>query len=105
MQRHGGDFTAAALDVLVTASGGYSYFLQEYGKAIWNLAPQAPFQVEDAELAVEVGRSHLDEGFFPSRWNRATDRERRYLTTLAATGDEAPAPGRSPNSWARPPAA
>lgn len=57
----------------------YPYFLQGYGNAIWNLAPEAPFQFEDAELAVEVGRSRLDEGFFPSRWNRSTERERRYL--------------------------
>ncbi|MBS9376536.1 hypothetical protein [Rhodococcus sp. B50] len=94
VRHHGGDFTDDALDVLVTASGGYPYFLQEYGKAIWNLAPEAPFQVEDAELAVEVGRRHLDEGFFPSRWTRATDRERRYLRALAATGEDAPRSGK-----------
>ncbi len=94
VRQHGGDFTDDALDVLVTASGGYPYFLQEFGKAIWNLAPEAPFQTEDAELAVEVGRRHLDEGFFPSRWNRATDRERRYLTALAATGEDAPRSGK-----------
>jgi hypothetical protein len=94
VRRHGGDFTDEALEVLVTASGGYPYFLQEYGKAIWNLAPEAPFQTEDAELAVEVGRSHLDEGFFPSRWNRATERERRYLRALAATGEDAPRSGK-----------
>lgn len=87
---HGGDFTADALTLLVTASGGYPYFLQEFGKAIWNLAPASPFQVDDAELAVEVGRSHLDDGFFPSRWTRATDRERRYLTALAATDEDTP---------------
>lgn len=92
--RHGGDFTDAALTLLVTASGGYPYFLQEYGKAIWNLAPDTPFQLEDAELAIDVGRRHLDEGFYPSRWNRATDRERRYMTALAATGDDAPRSGK-----------
>lgn len=41
-----------------------------------------------------MGRRHLDEGFFPSRWNRATDRERRYLTALAATGEETPRSGK-----------
>ncbi|MBS9376246.1 hypothetical protein [Rhodococcus sp. B50] len=80
--------------MLVTASGGYPYFLQEYGKAIWNLAPEAPFQADDAELAVEVGRRHLDEGFFLSWWNRATERERRYLRALAATGEDAPRSGK-----------
>lgn len=94
VRRHGGDFTAAALDLIVTASGGYPYFLQEYGKAIWNLAPEAPFQLDDAELAIDVGRRHLDEGFFPSRWKRATDRERRYMTALASTGEDEPRSGK-----------
>ncbi|WP_072713668.1 ATP-binding protein [Rhodococcus rhodnii] len=94
VRKHGGDFTDDALTLLVTASGGYPYFLQEFGKAIWNLAPETPFQLEDAELAVEVGREHLDEGFFPSRWDRATDRERRYLTAIADTGEETPRSGK-----------
>lgn len=94
VRRHGGDFTEEALALLVTASGGYPYFLQEYGKAIWNLAPETPFQLEDAELAVEVGRNHLDEGFFPSRWNRSTERERRYLVAIAATGEDTPRSGK-----------
>ncbi len=94
VRRHGGDFTEEALALLVSASGGFPYFLQEYGKAVWNLAPEAPFQLEDTELAVEVGRSHLDEGFFPSLWNRSTDRERRYLVAIAATGEGAPRSGK-----------
>ncbi len=91
--RHGGQFTADALEILVEASGGYPYFLQEYGKAVWNIAPKAPFEVDDSLLAVEVGRRALDEGFFPSRWNRATDRERRYLRAIAATGEDQPRSG------------
>lgn len=94
VRRHGGDFTDDALALLVDASDGYPYFLQEYGKAIWNLAPVSPFQVDDAQLAVEIGRSHLDEGFFPSRWNRTTERERRYLRALAATGEDEPRSGK-----------
>lgn len=94
VQRHGGDFTDDALALLVTASGGYPYFLQEYGKAIWNLAPTTPFELSDAELAVDVGRRHLDEGFFPSRWDRATDRERRYMRALSVTGEQQPRSGK-----------
>ncbi|MET0451449.1 MAG: hypothetical protein ABW137_06380 [Mycobacterium sp.] len=60
----GGDITDEALDILVTASAGYPHFLQEYGKAVWNLAASVPLDAEDAFLAVEVGRRHLDDGFF-----------------------------------------
>ena len=93
IRRFGGDITPTALDTLVTASGGYPYFLQEFGKAIWNVAADSPFDDDDAHLAVEVGRTHLDEGFFPSRWTRTTERERRYLTALANTGLEQPPSG------------
>ncbi len=89
----GGDITPDALDMLIEASGGYPYFLQEFGKAIWNAAANNPFDTDDAELAVDVGRRHLDDGFFPSRWTRTTDRERRYLTAIAQTGEEHPRSG------------
>ncbi|KUI36267.1 ATP-binding protein [Mycobacterium sp. GA-2829] len=93
IRKYGGDITADALETLVLASGGYPYFLQEYGKAVWNVAAAIPFDRDDAELAVEVGRRHLDDGFFPSRWTRATERERRYLTALAESGIERPRSG------------
>jgi predicted Rossmann fold nucleotide-binding protein DprA/Smf involved in DNA uptake len=30
----------------------------------------------------------LDEGFFRSRWDRATDAQKEYLQAMAAVGDE-----------------
>lgn len=89
----GGDITNDALETLLEASGGYPYFLQEFGKAVWNVAASIPFDTDDATLAVEIGRRHLDDGFFPSRWTRTTDRERRYLTAIAETGEPAPRSG------------
>lgn len=32
----------------------------------------------------------LDQGFFPSRWDRATPAERRYLRSIAETGQATP---------------
>jgi hypothetical protein len=94
VQAHGGDFTPEALDVLTAASGGYPYFLQEFGQAIWNVAAEVPFDEEDAHLAVDLGLSRLDEGFFPSRWRRATERERRYMAAMASSGEDQPRSGR-----------
>jgi hypothetical protein len=76
-----------ALDVLLDASGRYPYFIQEFGKAIWDAAPSTPFTEEDAEVAVSIGRSQLDAGFFSSRWGRATRKERGYLRAMAHDGD------------------
>ncbi|WP_154793220.1 ATP-binding protein [Occultella kanbiaonis] len=83
----GAGFTPEALDHVVEASGGYPYFLQEYGKAIWDVAPTATFTLEDAHLAITLGTAQLDQGFFPARWDRATRAERDYLRAMAEDGE------------------
>lgn len=52
---------------VVGAARGYPYFLQEYGSALWEVAPQGPFTIEDARAAIDIGTAQLDQGFFPSR--------------------------------------
>lgn len=89
-ERMGGSYTKDALDLLVDASEGYPYFLQEFGKAIWDVAPAAPFTVDDASAGLAIGRAQLDQGFYPSRWDRATPAERRYLRAIADTGEPHP---------------
>ena len=64
VERLGASFAPSGLDILLDAAGGYPYFIQEYGQAIWNLAPEKVFTADDALAAVEVGRDHLDTGFY-----------------------------------------
>lgn len=85
------EYSGAALQRLTSASQNYPYFLQEYGRAIWNVAPQSPFSDADAQVAVLEGTEALDYGFFPSRWERATSAEKRFLTAMAhIDGDNKP---------------
>ncbi|SES33550.1 hypothetical protein [Corynebacterium cystitidis] len=77
-----------AVNELVSTALNYPYFLQEYGKAIWNVAPSSPFTLKDAELAVAEGTEALDAGFFPNRWERATPGEKRFLVAMAELGTE-----------------
>ncbi|MBB4855775.1 hypothetical protein HNP40_003184 [Mycobacteroides chelonae] len=86
----GGSYMPEALEKLVEASEGYPYFLQEFGKAIWDVAPAAPFTGVDAQSALEIGMTQLDQGFYPSRWDRSTPAERRYLRAIAVTGEAHP---------------
>jgi hypothetical protein len=86
----GGRFSEEALALLAEASEGYPYFLQEFGKAIWDIAPAAPFTKDDAREALIAGRAQLDQGFYPSRWDRTTPAERRYLRAIAETGEPNP---------------
>lgn len=93
VERLGASFAPAGLEVLLDAAGGYPYFIQEYGQAIWNLAPEKVFTADDAVAAVEVGRDHLDTGFYRSRWERATPAERRFLHAVAMDEDRPAASG------------
>jgi hypothetical protein len=78
----GADYTDAALNLILEASNGYPYFLQEYGHATWNEAIDNPFTTSDADIAIERGRAQLDAGFYRSRWDRATKAEQQLLQAM-----------------------
>ena len=46
-----------ALDALFEASGGYPYFVQAYGKAAWDAAPDDPITAEDVAVAAPAPSS------------------------------------------------
>ena len=86
--RFGVRFDPDAKNLLLDASGGYPYFLQEYGYAVWETAPEKQITMADARISVEIGRQHLDQGFFPARWERATRAEKNFLRHMAQDGEE-----------------
>ena len=65
------------------ATGGYPYFIQAYGKAVWDLAPRSPITAADVAVAAPEAESELAVGFFGSRYERATPGERDYLMAMA----------------------
>jgi hypothetical protein len=81
------EWTEQAIALVVEAATGYPYFLQEYGSAAWDVASSSPIDLDDAFEGIRVGKARLDEGFFRSRWERATPSEREYLSAMAADGD------------------
>ncbi|WP_203567587.1 ATP-binding protein [Aestuariimicrobium ganziense] len=88
----GARFTDEALDEMYRATGGYPYFIQAYGKVVWDVAPSSPIQLGDVQVAVPEAEAELGVGFFGSRYERATPAEREYLRAMAEvseqTGDE-----------------
>lgn len=82
-------YAEAALAALYAATGGYPYFIQAYGKAVWDLAPRSPITVQDVAVAAPEAERELAVGFFGSRYERATPGERDYLRAMAeaATAD------------------
>jgi len=73
-----------ALHKLAVASDGYPYFIQELGRAAWDVAPSSNITSADAVSAITLGLERLDQGFFRSRWERATPAERRMLIAMSA---------------------
>jgi hypothetical protein len=85
-------FVPEALDRIVRETQGYPYFLQEWGKHVWNIAPRSPITAEDVEHATTRAVAALDENFFRVRFDRLTPVEKRYLRAMAELG---PGPHRS----------
>lgn len=76
------------VDHVVEAAGRYPYFLQEFGQQAWACAAgPSVVTVADARVGAADGLHRLDNGFFRSRWDRATPGERAYLTVMAVDGD------------------
>ena len=91
----GAAFTPEALDAMYDATGGYPYFIQAYGKAVWDRATASPMTAADVAVAAPEAESELAVGFFGSRFERATPGEREYLRAMADVaveiGDESDA--------------
>lgn len=68
---------------------GYPYFLQEYGRAAWNLAEGPTITRDDVAAAGDVVDAELDESFFRTRVQRSSPEELRYMRAMAHLGPEA----------------
>jgi hypothetical protein len=79
----GCEFTPEALDEMYAVTAGYPYFIQAYGKVVWDVAPSSPVTAQDIRVAVPEAESELAVGFFGSRFERATPAEREYLRAMA----------------------
>lgn len=88
----GVDYEDSALDQILQKTRGYPYFLQEWGKNVWNTASDSPITCADVEAASESAIAALDESFFRVRFDRLTPSEKRYLRAMAELG---PGPHRS----------
>lgn len=115
-ERLGASYSPGALTIALEAAGGYPYFLQEYGQAIWNLSPEKVFTAADARPACSTGASTSTPGSSahagneprpPSgaswlRWRRtATPRHpRRRSRAACSCGPPASGPT-GPTSWPR----
>ena len=82
-----------ALKRVLEVTRCYPYFLQEFGKAAWDVA-DGPDRIteDDMERCIPLAIAELDDGFFRIRAVRTNDTERMYLRAMAELG---PGPAKS----------
>lgn len=85
-EREGASYDEAAITQTLELTQGYPFYIQEFGKHIWNLAPSSPITLADVERAGPRAEESLDRGIYEVRIQRATAKERRYLRAMADLG-------------------
>ena len=79
----GAAWSSDALGEMYAVTAGYPYFVQAYGKAVWDAAVGPEITVDDVRMAAPEAEAELAVGFFGSRYERATPAEREYLRAMA----------------------
>lgn len=89
----GAQFDDDAVAFIVDYTEGYPYFIQEFGRAVWDLADGPSVSASEARAAKIHVEEKLDTSFFKVRIDRTTDLERAYLRAMAELGPGAHAAG------------
>jgi hypothetical protein len=82
------EFAPDAVGFMVDYTQGYPYFLQEYGRIVWDETSASPVSVDDVRSVLPLVEAGLDESFFRVRAERATELELRYLYAMAELGSK-----------------
>jgi hypothetical protein len=84
--RLAGEYESAAIDLALSWTGGYPFYIQQLGKHAWNLADGSQVTRSDIEAAIPAAQLALDASIYEVRIQRATDQERRYMRAMAELG-------------------
>jgi len=77
-------FTPSTIDLIVTTSGGYPFFIQFICKELFDaFLQQVLASGEATPIPMTEIVKKLDKDFFAGRWARATDRQRALLSVIA----------------------
>lgn len=82
----GVDFDEEAALEVVRLAAGFPYFIQEYGRELWNAAEGPPITVHDVAEVSDIVQEALARTFYGTRFDMASDAEQRYLAAMASLG-------------------
>src|SRR6266581_4036564 len=87
--RLGRRFADEVVDEVMIDSGGYPFFIQVYGDALWNGSHGETIQIADLRRLRPRILATLDAGFFRARYVRASPNERKLMRNIASFGESA----------------
>ena len=80
-------FTNEAVSRIVNITAGYPYFIQEFGRQVWEIRKSETIDIDDVSKAVTLFHKSLDSGFFKVRLDRATPREKEFMYGMVECGE------------------
>lgn len=79
------NYTDEAVNKIIEITQGYPYFLQEYGKWVWECKKEENIiDIKIVNKAYDKFEQSLDKAFFKVRHDRATAREIEFMTAMVA---------------------
>ncbi|MGH2797470.1 MAG: hypothetical protein ACRDM0_07295 [Thermoleophilaceae bacterium] len=85
-RQQGVEYVEDAVELALSWTEGYPFYIQQLGKHAWNLANESPITPADIEAAMPAAQTALDSSIYEVRVQRATDQERRYMRAMAELG-------------------
>jgi hypothetical protein len=79
-------YSDEAVHAIVQYTEGYPYFLQEYGKTVWDESEGPTISKSDVIESQSLVEEKLDGSFFRVRADRTTELELSYLRAMAELG-------------------
>ena len=87
--RLGRRFADEVVDAVMDDSGGYPFFIQVYGDALWTGSQAEMIAMPDFRRLRPRILTTLDAGFFRARYVRASPNERLLMRNIATFGESA----------------
>ena len=85
-QDEGVEIEDGVLNAIVDRTEGYPYFLQIWGKHLWDVSESSTITEASFVPASAQAIADLDQSFFLVRFDRLTPSEKRYLRAMAELG-------------------
>jgi len=87
IENEGAQIADDAVQKIVNITGGYPFFIQEWGSKAWDVSNDPMIVLNDVDIAYEPVLASLDEGFFKVRMDRLTRAETSFVAAMAKLGD------------------